>query len=220
MELRRLLCTVLAAFWTATAAWAADTAIPDQTELSEAAADNDEAPIYDTSGSAGKSISVLNLLGAPMTGAFDLSDGGYRFVRTMQFTAGEDLTRFVPVYIKVDSGTTKVYEYHADSTDTDNDTYAVIGITVAAVSSGNTATIFVDEGMLVRDDSAWTFAAADVGKPLYTDDGGAGWISTSANAGSGDHNEIVGYVVGDDGTSSVTGNYVLFRVPLTTVVVP
>jgi hypothetical protein len=157
---------------------------------------------------------------------YDLSNEEQKLVRYGVWYAGENLFDGGQVYIKWVSGNTRpeVFQYAGDNTDTDNDTYALIGYAQSDCTSGDPCVIDVGECTLARRDG-FSYINTDIGKPLFTL-GGAGLQGTTAQAEAGDHNERVGYFIGADGSdagygfSTITGYYVLYRVPTAAVVVP
>jgi hypothetical protein len=158
--------------------------------------------------------------GGLATGAFDLSDGEVQAVSYMTFVAGEDITTVVPCYFKYDSGDsrTEIYKYVGDTTDTNNDTYPVVGVNMAACTAGSACTLWVGSALLARRDET-SPASTDIGAALFTL-GSAGSIGTTPQSTSGDHNELVAVYAGADGYDSVTGDYVLYVKGLYMNVVP
>ena len=153
------------------------------------------------------------------TGSFNLANHAYAYIDQLTFPAGEEIRFIGPVYIKNPSGSTLVYQYNGDTTNTDNDDYPIMGIPTSTCAAGSPCTIWLGgERMLVRRDEAAPLQS-DIGKPLYTI-GCAGCIGTSPQVQSGDHSEIVGEFVGADGIDGVTGDYILYRVPNYMNVIP
>jgi hypothetical protein len=153
-------------------------------------------------------------------GVFNLSDGGTKEISRISFIAGENITTSVPCSLRYDSGDsrTEIYKYVGDTTDTNNDTYPIVGVNMAACTTGNACTIFIGSCLLARRDET-TPASTDIGAALYTL-GIAGGIGTIPQSTSGDHNEMVGVYAAANGYDSVTGDYILYRVPTYMNVVP
>jgi hypothetical protein len=218
MELKQWLVMVLAVF-IISPAYAADHKIPDGTPMITADG-ADSVPSWDDSESAPKTLTLSVLkawLDADRTVGFVLPDGGWKYVQRMVFPAGEDISHGHPVYIKAPATATQVFEYTAGATDADNDTYPVIGIAVANCASGASCAVWVGDCLLMRRDEA-TPVSADIGKALYPLNS-AGAIGLVPNTTTGAHVERVGFFVGVNGFDSVTGDYILYRMPTASVVV-
>jgi hypothetical protein len=150
-------------------------------------------------------------------GAFNLSDGGYKIVDRLTLTAGENWLNGYPLYLKYDGiSATKSYIFTADSTDTDNDTYPIVGFALTDVTSGNTGIVFTGKRLLMRRDE-FNFSSADIGKRIYPLST-AGAQNTEGITEQGDHHEPFAIVVGVDGVGGVTGDYLLYAVPTASVV--
>jgi hypothetical protein len=157
---------------------------------------------------------------------YDIANGEQKLVRYGVWYAGENLFDGGQVYIKWVSGNTRpeVFQYAGDTLDADNDTYVLLGYAQADCTSGDPCVIDVGESTLARRD-AFSYINTDIGKPLFTL-GGAGLQGTTPQAEAGDHNEMLGVFIGADGSdagygfATITGDYVLYKVPTARVVVP
>jgi hypothetical protein len=157
------------------------------------------------------------------TVAFDLADGASRVVEWMDVTAGETIANGQQVYIKKDAGNsdTRAYLYNADTADTDNDTYAIIGIATEDETAGDTLTIRIAHSIQMRRDEI-TWDSDDIGKMVVvgSSNGGQGLLPDGDQEDAGDHNEAIGIFIGANGFDSVTGDYVIYTVPNYTAVIP
>jgi hypothetical protein len=140
-------------------------------------------------------------------------------IQNLTMVAGESWSNGQGIYGKYDGVSAfKGYVYTADATDSDNDTYPIMGIAKSDESAAASGLVFVGQAMLMRRDE-FSFTSADLGKALYPA-ATAGGQSTTGLSDPGDHKEQLGIVVGVNGVDGVTGDYILYRVPNAMVVVP
>ena len=140
--------------------------IPNTTELAQAAADNDELLLYDTSAGANRSISVSNLLGASDASPGDIAETSFSAANNQ--VAAADVTG-----LAFANGTVRSFKAQVsiliDATADLYEVYDLIGIQkgaswdLAQVSTG--------------DDSLITFSITSAGQIQYTSASYAGFVS-------------------------------------------